>query len=167
MADSKLVMRYEFESYMDCGTASAEDWNLIGEGFTNLTEAKNPQEYSRKYVSDKSERTDVVGFSNQIDYTTDTYTENKVINRIIEVTDEEKTGTDAHVDILNVNKFANSGTDAAPKYKAYKRRYAIIPNQKGEGTDALIYSGSFRAAGDVIPGTFNGTAFTPDTDATA
>lgn len=162
-AVSKLVMRYEFESYMNTGTASSPVWSLIGEGFTNLTEGKNPQEYSRKYVSDKSERTDVVGYSNQIEYQTDTYTENDVIAKIIEVTDGELTGTDAQVEILNVNKFDDSGSGTTHAYKAYKRTYAIIPNQKGEGTDALIYSGSFRAAGDAVVGTFNGTEFTAST----
>lgn len=158
---SKLVMRHEFRTFMNVGT-EAEQWDLVGEGFTSLTEGKNPQEYSRKYVHEATERTDVVGFSTQIEYTTDTYTENKVIGKIADITDNERTGTDAQVDILNVNMFEDAGQDEAHKYKAFKRKYAIIPNQKGEGTDALIYSGSFRAAGDVIPGTFDGTKFTPD-----
>lgn len=160
---SKLVMRYEFRSYMDTSEPPHSEavWSLIGEGFTSLTESKNPTEYSRKYVHEKTERTDVVGFATQIEYTTDTYTENPVINKIREVTDNELTGTDTQVDILNVNMYEDAGEADAHKYTAYKRTYAIIPNQKGEGTDALIYSGSFRAAGDVTPGTFDGKKFTP------
>ena len=71
---SELVLRYKFKSYMNTGTSAAPTWSLIGEGFTSLKEAKNPTEYSRKYVHEKTERTDVVGYATQIDYTTDTYT---------------------------------------------------------------------------------------------
>ena len=82
------------------------------------------------------------------------------------VTDEELVGSDAQVDICHVHTWdvqtpAEQSTHAV--CTAYKRRYAIIPDAKGDGTDALIYSGSFRAVGDVVKGTFNGTTFTPDT----
>ena len=36
---------------------------------------------------------------------------------------------------------------------ARKRTYSIIPDTTGDGTDALIYSGNFRAAGDIVMGT--------------
>ena len=162
MADktSELVLRFKFKSYMNTGTTAAPVWSLMGEGFTSLKEGKNPTEYSRKYVHEKTERTDVVGYSTQIDYTTDTYPENDVIAKIAKVSDEELTGTDAQVEILNVNEF-QSGTTSGT-YKAYKRTYAIIPDAKGDGTDALVYSGSFKAVGDIIAGTFDGTAFTEE-----
>lgn len=160
---SELVLRYKFKSYMNTGTSAAPTWSLIGEGFTSLKEAKNPTEYSRKYVHEKTERTDVVGYATQIDYTTDTYTENAVISKIADVTDKELTGTDAQVEILNVNEFQNSSTSGAASYKAYKRTYAIIPDAKGDGTDALVYSGSFKAVGDITPGKFDGIDFTADT----
>lgn len=162
---SELVLRCNFKSYMNTAAASetTPTWTLIGEGFTSLKEAKNPTEYSRKYVHERTERTDVVGYATQIDYTTDTYTENPVIAKIAEVTDKELTGTDAQVEILNVNEFQDSGSSGTHAYKAYKRTYAIIPDAKGDGTDALVYSGSFKAVGDIISGTFSGTAFTADT----
>lgn len=165
---SELVLRYKFKSYMNTGTAETPVWSLIGEGFTSLKEAKNPKEYSRKYVNESTERTDVVGYATQIDYTADTYTDNPVISKIAEVSDKELTGTAAQVEILNVNEFQNSGTSGAASYKAYKRVYAIIPDAKGDGTDALVYSGSFKAVGDIVPGTFDGNKFTADSaDASA
>ena len=148
---------------MNTGTASSPTWSLIGEGFTSLTESKNPNEYSRHYVHEATERTDVVGYATQIDYTTDTYTENAVIEKIAQVSDQELTGTDAQVEILNVNLFKDSGTSGTHAYEAFKRTYAIIPDNKGDGTDALIYSGSFKAVGDIVKGTFSGSAFTADT----
>ena len=157
---SELVLRASFKSYMNTGTSTSPTWSLIGEGFTSLKEAKNPTEYSRKYVHEKTERTDVVGYATQIDYTTDTYTENPVINKIADVTDNERTGTDAQVEILNVNEFQDSGSSGTHAYAAFKRTYAIIPDAKGDGTDTLVYSGSFKAVGDINNGTFDGTTFT-------
>ena len=162
-AASVLVLRNKFASFMNTGTKVSPVWTLMGEGFTSLKEGKNPNEYSRHYVHEVTERTDVVGYATQIDYTTDTYTENPVINKIAEVSDKELTGTAAQVEILNVNMFKDSGSDSSHAYEAFKRTYAIIPDSKGDGTDALIYSGSFKAVGDIEIGTFNGTAFTATT----
>lgn len=155
-----LIMRNRFASYMNTGVGQNAVWTLIGEGFTSLKEAKNPKEYSRQYVHESTERTDVVGYATQLDYTIDVYSGNPVIDKIIEITDQEKTGTDAQVEILSVNLWEDSGVSPAHAYVAYKRTYAIIPDSKGDGTDALVYSGSFKAVGDPVKGTFDGTAFT-------
>ena len=40
-------------------------------------------------------------------------------------------------------------------YTAYQRTYSIIPDSKGSGTDALIYTGTIKSAGDMKKGTFN------------
>lgn len=34
-----------------------------------------------------------------------------------------------------------------------KRDWSVIPDTEGDGTDALIYKGSFKAAGDAVKGT--------------
>lgn len=148
---SKLVARAELLSYMNVGDGTTAQYELIGEGFTSMSESKNPKEYSRQYVHERTERTDIIGYAPSIAYSVDTYTENPVIAKIRQVTDEELIGTDAQVDIVNVNMFEGS----AGSYTAYKRTYAIIPDAKGDGVEALIYSGNFRAVGDVVKGTWN------------
>lgn len=162
-ATPKLVARAELKSYMNTGTAETPVWTLIGEGFTSVSESKNPKEYSRQYVHEATERTDVIGYAPSIAYSCDTYTENAVIAKIRAVTDQELVGTAAQVEILNVNEFSDSGSGTTHAYEAYKRTYAIVPDAKGDGTDALIYSGNFRAVGDIVAGTFNGEAFTATT----
>ena len=151
-ANEELVLRYQFASYMNTGTGTTEDYNLIGEGFTTFPESKNPQEYSRKYVSDKSERSDVIGYAPSISYSCDVITGNPVIEDIIEITDKELLGTDTHRDIVSVNLWEE--TETAGTYKAYKRTYAIIPDGKGDGTDAMIYTGTMKAVSDITEGTF-------------
>lgn len=161
---SELVMRSQFASYMKTATGSGSDpdtYTLMGEGFTSLKESKNPKEYSRQYVNESTERTDVVGYATQIEYSLDTYTENAAIEKIKDITDNEKVGTDAQVEIVNVNLWNDTGSSSAHAYEAFKRNYAVIPDAKGDGVEALVYSGSFKAVGDITKGTWDGTTFTP------
>lgn len=160
---SELVMRAQFASYMNTGTKDSPVYTLMGEGFTSLKEAKNPKEYSRQYVNESTERVDVVGYATQIDYSTDTYTNNPTIEKIKDISDNEKVGTDAQVEIVNVNLWNDTGSEGKHAYEAFMRNYAIIPDSKGDGVEALVYSGSFKAVGDIVKGTFDGTAFTPAT----
>ena len=132
---------------------TGDEFNLIGEGFTSFPEAKNPQEYSRKYINYKTEKTDVIGYSPSIEYSADVISDDPVVQEIVRITDKELVGTDTHRVVISVNLWEETGT--ANEYKAYKRTYAIVPNQKGEGTDALIYTGTFRAVSDIVEGVFN------------
>ena len=166
MADtniSKLVNRSEVRSYMNTATAgAAASFALMGEGFTSLNESKNPKEYSRQYVHENAERTDVTGYAPSISYSVDVYTNNPVIQRIRDVTDGELIGTDAHVDIVTVEHFEGDAS-ARP---AVKRTYSIIPDGKGDGTEALVYTGAFHAVGDMVKGTWDESSLTfTETDA--
>ncbi len=145
---NKLVNRYEWESYIEVGDKN----ELMGDGFTSLKESKNPQEYTRKYVNNKSETTDVTGFSPSIDYALDVYSESPVISVFVKICDDELIGTDAQVTITNVNRWQ---VDDAGKCTAYQRKYAVIPSDKGDGTSALNYNGTMKSAGDVVKGTFD------------
>lgn len=148
-----LVSRSQYRSFMNTAAAGAATptYLLMGEGFSSLSEAKNPKEYSRQYVHEQTERTDVVGYATSVAYTLDTYTNNPVIARLREVHDKELVGTAAQVDIVNVNMFDGE----AGAYTAFKRNYNVIPDAKGDGTDALVYSGTLKAAGDIVFGTWN------------
>ena len=153
MSESRLIKRAELRSFMELNpTGSAITYFLIGEGFTNLAESKNAQEYSRQYIHEYTERTDVVGYAPTLAYSVDAHTNNEVIKKIMEVTDKELTGSDAVVPVVSVNTFEEVETG---KCKAYKRNYSIIPDGKGDGTDALVYTGTLHAVGDVVEGAFD------------
>ena len=147
---SKLITRDQMQAYANCG-AEQEEYNLIGEGFTDLSESKNAKEYSRQYVHESTERSDVVGYSPSISYSFDMYQDDPVCEKIAEITDGEKTGNDAHIDIVVVHLF-DGGASAA---RAFKRTYAVIPDSKGSGTEALIYTGTLKAVGTAVEGTFD------------
>lgn len=147
----KLVQRNQWASYMNTGTGDQEDYNLMGDGFTQLSESKNPKEYSRQYVNMATEATDVVGYAPSIAYSCDVYSGDPCIKKILEITDGEYVGTDAQVSIVNVNRWDGEETARA----ATRRKYAVIPDSKGDGTDALVISGNFKAVGDIEKGTFD------------
>ena len=53
------------------------------------------------------------------------------------------------MDIVIVDLF----TEANGKHEARKRTYAVVPDADGDGTDALIYSGTLKAKSEIEEGT--------------
>lgn len=62
---------------------------------------------------------------------------------------DELLGTDTYVDIVTVDKFAVDSKGNAP---ARKRTYSVVADSEGDGTDALIYSGNFKAVSEITEG---------------
>ncbi len=153
---NKLISRDQWKAYMDTGTADAPKNSLIGEGFTSFSESKNPKEYSRQYIHERTERTDVVGYAPSISYSTDVYSEDPVIRKIIEITDRELIGTDAQVTVFLVNEWE----EVEGGLRAFQRRYSVIPNTRGDGTDTMIYSGTLKAVGDIVEGVWDNSTST-------
>ena len=52
-------------------------------GFTSMSKSSNPKEYSRQYVDEDGEVTDVTGYSPSIDYAFDQYENNAVHDDIV------------------------------------------------------------------------------------
>lgn len=146
-ATEKLITRSERVAFMEVGSTLTRMTK-----FTAITPAKNAKEYSRQYVDMATETTDVVGYSPSIEYTFDNHTGNTVHAALAKISDDELLGTDTHVDIVTVDTF---GTGTLKP--AIKRTYAVIPNADSEGTDAMTYSGTFKAVSDIIKGTASST----------
>ena len=108
----KLVGRHKRVAFMDVAGDGKTYTRMTG--FTSMSESKNASEYSRHYVDEESERTDVVGYAPSNDYEFDRYTNTCV---------------------------------------ARKRDWSVVPDNSGDGTDALIYKGSLKANGEKIKGT--------------
>lgn len=125
--------------------------------FTSLGESKDANEYSRHYVDEEFETSDVVGYASGVGYEFDRYTNNEVHNKIAEITDNELTGTEARVEIVTVDTFEPDNASDPKTCKARLRTYSIIPDSSGDGTDSLAYSGTFKAAGVIIEGTATAT----------
>ncbi len=147
-----IVKRADRQHYLNVGTAGSPVWSLIGEGFTEFTESKNAVSYQRRYIHETTKRTDVTGYAPVIDYEFEVYSGNPVIEKIRLITDRELIGPDARVEIITVDLFDETETSGV--YSAVKREYSVIPDECGEGSDTLCYTGSMKAVGDVVIGTF-------------
>ncbi|MBE6598952.1 MAG: hypothetical protein E7638_05870 [Ruminococcaceae bacterium] len=149
---SEIVKRMDRRHYMNTGSRSVPVWSLVGEGFTDFSEVKNVVSVGRRYIHESGRRTDVTGYSPAIDYEFEVRTEDPVITRLRTITDGEYTGEDAKVQILSVDLFDKTEIDGV--YNAVCRTYSVIPDRCGVGTDILRYSGSLKAAGEPVRGTF-------------
>ncbi len=112
--------------------------------FTQLTTNKNPMEYSRQYVDEPFQETDVVGYSPSISYAFDRNRSSDVQDDIVKIHDEELIGDDAVRNIIVVD------TDTGD---AVKRSYAVIPSTEGDNINILTYSGTFKCRGEQVIGT--------------
>lgn len=118
-------------------------------GFTELSTSKNAGEYSRQYVDEDTERTDVVRYSPTTSFAFDEYTGDEVLTDIVDIIDNEKLGTDAQREIIQVD-FSKPVTGG---YAAIKRTVTVIADSEGDSMDAYTYSGSFSAVGSFVTGT--------------
>lgn len=135
----ELVKRNGKVAFMDISTTSVANFQRMRK-FTEISKSKNATEYSRTYVDEDGEVTDVTGYSEEISYAFDLYKGNLVHQRIVDITDNEKTGNDALVKILTVDFSKPSGSG----YEARLRTYSVVPDAEGDSTDAYTYSGAFR-----------------------
>ena len=150
MPDRKLVKRSDKVSFFGNMGTGTETFNRM-RGFTTLSGSKNPMEYSRQYVDEEFETTDVTGYSPNIDFGFDQYSGDLVHDEMVEILDGEKTGTEARRNIVTVD-FSQPIIGQEGYYKATKREYAVIGDTEGDSMDAYTYSGSFRATGKRITG---------------
>ena len=122
--------------------------------FTEATTSKNPKEYSRQYVDEESERSDVVGYAPSTSYAFDLDPENPVHKDIVSITDGEKIGPEAVRELILVDlNSAAEGESGSATASAVKRSYSVIPDGEGDGFDAYSYTGNFKSNGEKRVGT--------------
>lgn len=144
-----LVKRSDKVSYFGVMKDGSESFNRM-RGFTTMSGSKNPSEYTRQYVDEEYETTDVTGYSPSIDFGFDQYKEDVVHEELVSILDGEKTGSEARRNIVTID-FSQPAESGG--YKAIKREYSIIGDSEGDSMDAYTYSGTFRATGQRIKGT--------------
>lgn len=127
----------------------ADTFNRM-KGFTSMAINKNAKEYTRQYVDEDHEVTDVTGISTSVDYAFDQIETDEVHDKLIAIIDEEKVGEDAVINLLSVD-FTTEGT-AEKSFKAIKRQYAVVPGSEGDNLDAYTYGGTFKVKGARIVG---------------
>lgn len=138
----KIYNRADIVNFM-----KVEDSYIRMQGFTDGGRSLNASTYDRRYIDEKTERSDVTSYSTEIAYAFDRIIDNKVHDLIANVHDNELVGQT--VEILTVN--FNEG-DSTEGFTSRLRTYSVIPDADGDSTDAYTYSGTFHAAGEYTEG---------------
>jgi hypothetical protein len=113
-------------------------------GFTEFAVSYNAKEYSRKYIDEKNEKTEVVAYQPSISYSFDKDEYNISQIPFIRAADMEYTGFDARTEIIIVD-FMTGDLDGM---RAFYREYVIIPDTEGDDANVYTYSGTLRAFGE-------------------
>ncbi len=145
----KLIGRHEKVAYYGVPDT---DGNVVYHrmcGFTKMDTSKNPVEYSRRYIDESFEQTDVVAISPSITFTFDRYAGNPVHDDIIKISDNEILGTDAVRSIVLVDV---SQKDEAGKCPAILRDFSVMVETEGNSTDAYTLSGTMSTKGEKVFG---------------
>ena len=117
-------------------------------GFDEISTSKNPREYSRQYVDEEFEQTDVVGYNPSITFGFDRFKGDAVHDDIIGIFNEEKVGADAIRPIVMVDMTGEEKT-------AICREFAVVAESEGNGLEAYKYSGTLRVKGEKVFGSAN------------
>ena len=143
---SNIIKRFKKLAFY--GVPSKEGLNTVFyrmKGFDTISTAKNPKEYSRQYIDEEFEQTDVVGYTPTVSFSFDQFEGNPVHSDIAEIFNAEKTGSEAVRSIIMVD--TSDGENSA-----IMREFAVVAENEGNSKEAYTYSGSFRVKGDKVFG---------------
>lgn len=146
--NSDIVMRTGKLAFYKC---LGESVYRRMEGFTELSNSKGTKEYTRQYVDEDFERTDVSGYSPEISYAFDRYKAHPVLDDIIYITENELIGQAMVRDFVVLDMttaVSNNGTTWTAEGKM--RKWAVIPDTDGDTTDCMTYSGTFKCRGEMV-----------------
>lgn len=151
-----MATRDELLSYLNTtATAEAPTWNLIGQGFNDLTEALNPIRKDSHYIHQKNGTSSVTGYAPESSFEAELDKADPVCTFIADIGRGRKTGSECETDVLIVYTWIQ-GSDAG-KLLAYKQRIAILADNpgSGKGGESLALTGSFLYKGDPVKGDFD------------
>lgn len=138
----KLVTRDKKVAFLECLSDGGSVYHRMCH-FTSMSKSSNPNEYSRKYIDESGETTDITGYSPSYDYAFDLYTNDPVQEELVKIADGELVGTDAVRNIIVVD--FTKPTEDNKGYHAIKRSYAVVPDSDGDDENTYTYSGAFRS----------------------
>ncbi len=145
----KLVQRHEKVAYY--GVIDTEGNEIFHRmcGFTKMDTSKNPVEYTRRYIDESFDQTDVVAFSPSIAFAFDRYSGDPVHDDIVKLSDNEILGTGAVRSIVIAD---TSEPDETGAVSAIKRDFSVMVESEGNSTDAYTLNGTMSTKGEKVFG---------------
>ena len=160
------ILRWAIADYLNTGTSESEVWSLMGLGFTQLDENPNPVVDEKAYINDKASTKSITGYGATFPFTADVYSDEDSIALLMDIAENQKTGSNANVEYLRTKFLVNdSGEAITDEVDARKFLVSVeVTGITGAGTEALVIAGNLHQRGDLKTGTFDLTnkTFTPD-----
>ena len=146
----KLVLRSDVLLFYGIPGTDGKETITRMTGFTSTPTNSNPIEKERTYTDNKQPTTDVTGYNKSVSFSFERYTGNAVHEDLIAMYNAETVGIEARRDLYEVD-FAQP-VDGG--YMAKKRTFSVIFESAGDGvgTDAMVYSGTFKTASNMVTG---------------
>lgn len=157
------ILRNKKAQYLDCSeTGTTEAYELMGVGFTQLDENPGAQEYSQTYINQVTSSSFIRSYQTEFPYNCDMIPSENAVMALYKVGRDHLTGAAAMFRMVDVDLYNPSET--ANEYPA--RRFivsAVVSGSTGNGGEYIANSGTLKAVGDPVQGTFNTStkAFTP------
>lgn len=148
-----VKQRRSYANYLNVGTGSTEEYELMGAGFTELNESPSAQTASKRYVNDKSATKTIVGYDWSTSFNTDMIRSEKAVDFICEIGELQKVGAEAETSYIVVD-LDKSGT-AQGTFKARKFKVAIEVSSFENNDGEMAATGNLLGVGDMIMGEFN------------
>ncbi len=144
------VMRHEIADYLKVG----ETFELMGLGFESLNESPNAQSSSKTYINQKSQSSFVKSYQREFPYSADMIKSEKANMALYNVNRHNLTGADAMFEYVRVDLY--DPDTATNSFKARQFTVSVeVSSVEGNGGDNLVHSGTLKAFGDPVEGTFN------------
>ncbi len=101
----KIVKRSDKVAFLEVPSITGEGAgvNYRMKGFKSLSKKRNPKEYTRQYVDEAFETTDIVGISISQDFEFDQVKDSPLHDYLVDIIENEKLGSDAMVNIVQVD----------------------------------------------------------------
>lgn len=151
------AQRTDILHFMDVSPANTEAgseiYQQLGAGFTTMTESPSAQTKERKYINESSSRKNITSYAPSFAFEALLMFNNPAIKKIYDIYTERKTGTNAVVTMVTVDKFE---TVSYGSYPARKGNYAVEVSSCDDDDDMII-KGNLNGQGDETAGWFNPT----------
>jgi hypothetical protein len=161
MAGTK-VMRTGLLSYINTHPGTTDVYDFMGQGFVDLSDALGAKVDSTQYINDDNESSTVTGYSPEWSFSGDVYDGDPAIDFLRNLALTRATGADLETDYVSFLA-ADVVTNEVDCY-AHPVIVVMESVEGGAGGEKLSFSGSLKANGDPVAGSFNTSTkvFTPD-----
>lgn len=148
-----VAMKYERQGFLNTGTIAAKVWTRMGEGFKDLTDARNPIVDEARYIHDSSSTKSITGYAPEWAMDFDVIKENTVIDFIRSIGENSLIREDAETEYLEFDLWDLVGSSVA----CVKYSVAVKVDSIGGGTggEKLTGSGALLGKGAPVFGTFD------------